>query len=98
MSLAQGSPRGLSVASVQQVENTRFRVHKHFLFTYSSVFRKLFRRQPGSNNTNDDEKRNENDHIIHLDGVTVLEFESLLTFFYEGYGNVHCFCVLSFRF
>jgi hypothetical protein len=54
------------------------------------VFRDLFRRQPGSSNTNDNEKRNENDHIIHLDGVTVLEFESLLTFFYEGYGNVRC--------
>jgi hypothetical protein len=56
------------------------------------VFRDLFRRQPGSSNASDNEKRNENDHIIHLDGVTVLEFESLLTFFYEGYGNVHCTC------
>lgn len=54
------------------------------------MFRDLFRRQPGSSssNTSDDEKGNANDHIIHLDGVTVLEFESLLTFFYEGYGKV----------
>jgi len=55
------------------------------------VFRDLFRRQPtgtgSSSNTraSDNEKRNENDHTIHLDGVTVLEFESLLTFFYEGW-------------
>jgi len=49
------------------------------------VFRGLFLRQVGSSNTSDNEKRNENDHIIHLDGVTVLEFESLLTFFYEGW-------------
>jgi hypothetical protein len=82
----------VSVASIRQVENTHFRVHKHFLVTYSSVFRDLLQRQPGSSNTNDKEKRNETDHIIHLDGVTVLEFESLLTFFYEGYGNVHCTC------
>lgn len=87
----------MSVASVRQVENTHFRVHKHFLFAYSSVFRDLLGRQPGSsssssNNTGDNEKRDENDHIIHLDGVTVLEFESLLTFFYEGYGNVHRTC------
>ncbi|KAF8491835.1 hypothetical protein F5888DRAFT_1807112 [Russula emetica] len=58
---------------------------QHFLLAYSSVFRDIFRRQPGSSNTNDNEKRNENDHITHLDGVTVPEFESLLTFFYEGW-------------
>jgi hypothetical protein len=68
-----------------QVENTQFRVHKHFLLIYSSVFRDIFRRQPGSSNTSDNEKCNESEHIIHLDGVTVLEFESLLTFFYEGW-------------
>jgi len=49
------------------------------------VFRDLFRRQPGSSDTSDDAKRNENDHMIHLDGVTVLEFESLLAFFYESW-------------
>lgn len=59
------------------------------------MFRDLLQRQPSNNSThaNDRENRNEkNDHIIHLDGVTVLEFESLLTFFYEGYDNVHCTC------
>ena len=73
---------------VEQVENTYFRVPKHFLVNYSSVFQDLFRQKPGSNsssNTGDNEKSNENDQMIHLDGVTVVEFESLLTFFYEGY-------------
>ena len=69
-----------------------FRMHKHFLVTYSSVFRDLFRRQTGNSNSSDNKKPNENDHIIHLDGVTILEFESLLTFFYEGYSNVQCTC------
>jgi BTB/POZ domain len=79
--------------TICQVENTHFRVHKHFLVTYSSVFRDLFQRQPsGSSNTSDNDKPNKNDHIIHLDGVTVLEFDSLLTFFYEGCGNVHYTC------
>ena len=82
----------MSVTSVLQVENTHFRVHKHFLFNYSSVFRSIFRRQPGSSNNSDNGMHNENDRTIHLDGVTVLEFESLLSFFYEGCGNVHCTC------
>ncbi len=88
----RGLPRLLHL--FKQVENTYFRAHKHFLVNYSSVFRGLFRRQPGSSssNTSDNEKPNENDRIIYLDGVTVLEFESLLTFFYEGYDNVHCAC------
>ena len=70
--------------------------------TYSSVFRDLLLQwPPGSNTTTDNEKRNETDHFIHLDGVTAFEFESLLNFFYEGYGNVLAptrFCALLFKF
>jgi hypothetical protein len=58
------------------------------------VFRDLLLEWPtgSSSNTSGNEKRNENDKIIHLDGVTAFEFQSLLSFFYEGYGNVHCTC------
>ena len=70
-----------------------------FLVNYSSMFRGLFRSKPGSNNTSDNVTRTENNPTIHLDGVTILEFESLLTFFYEGPGcdNVHC-CTALVRF
>lgn len=49
------------------------------MFTYSSVFRHILRRQHQNNNGDD--------AAIYLDGVSVLEFESLLTFFYERYVN-----------
>ncbi|KAI0289994.1 hypothetical protein BC826DRAFT_1029460 [Russula brevipes] len=62
-----------------QVENTLFRVHTHFLFTYSSVFRGILRQQRVGDDTNQDGS------LIHLTGVSVLQFESLLTFFYEGW-------------
>ena len=70
--------------SVWKVENTLFRVHEHFLSTYSPVFRDILRRQPSSSDTSDNGNlKDENQHVIHLDDVSVLEFESLLTFFYE---------------
>jgi len=41
--------------------------------------------QSSSSKTGDNEGPNdENSRVIHLDGVSVLEFESLLTFFYQG--------------
>jgi hypothetical protein len=43
------------------------------------VFRHILRRQHQNNNGDD--------AAIYLDGVSVLEFESLLTFFYERYVN-----------
>jgi hypothetical protein len=54
------------------------------LFTYSSVFRGILRQQRVGDDTNQDGS------LIHLTGVSVLEFESLLTFFYEGYVDL-CF-------
>ncbi|KAI0251871.1 hypothetical protein BJV78DRAFT_1282106 [Lactifluus subvellereus] len=69
-----------------QVEDTRFKVHKHFLYTYSSVFRDLLRPQhKNKNSDNGNSKSPQNGGVIYLDGVTVLEFESLLTFFYESW-------------
>ncbi|KAI0251876.1 hypothetical protein BJV78DRAFT_1282111 [Lactifluus subvellereus] len=60
-----------------QVDRTLFKVHEHFLFTYSSVFRRILRLQHQNNNSDDT--------AIYLDGVSILEFESLLTFFYESW-------------
>ncbi|KAI0251872.1 hypothetical protein BJV78DRAFT_395251 [Lactifluus subvellereus] len=62
-----------------QVDRTLFKVHEHFLFTYSSVFRRILRLQHQNDNNRDDNT------TIYLDGVSVLEFESLLTFFYESW-------------
>ena len=62
---------------------------------YSSVFRGLFRSKSGSSSISDDEKRTESNHVIHLDGVTILEFESVFTFFYEGCDSVHCCTALA---
>jgi BTB/POZ domain len=72
---------------VWKVEDTRFTVHEHFLSTYSSVFRDLLLLKRKNNNANDnrDTKSTQNGGAIYLDNVTVLEFESLLTFFYERY-------------
>ena len=48
------------------------------------MFRDIFRQQPNSNNIGDsDNERAKKENLIYLDGVSVLEFDSLLTFFYE---------------
>jgi hypothetical protein len=48
------------------------------------VFRDIFQQQASGSKTSDNEEPNdENSRVIHLDGVSVVEFESLLTFFYQ---------------
>jgi len=42
---------------------------------------RIFRQQPRNSNSSDNERlKDDNSLVIHLDGVTVREFESLLTF------------------
>ena len=53
-----------------QVEGTIFRVHRYFLDRECSDFPRTTNRADG---------------VIELEGVTQLEFESLLDLFYEGY-------------
>ena len=69
-----------------KVEDTCFNVHEHFLSTYSSVFRDLLLlKRKDEKGDNRSTNNTQNGGAIYLDGVTVLEFESLLTFFYERY-------------
>jgi BTB/POZ domain len=78
------------MASVSKVEDTRFRVHKHFLSKYSPVLREIFLQHHKSSDTTDNgntadasTSQTSASGAIRLDGVTVLELEALLTFFYE---------------
>jgi hypothetical protein len=76
------------MVSVSKVEDTRFRVHKHFLSKYSPVLREMFLQHRKSSDTTDDgstedASTSQTSGAIRLDGVTVLELEALLTFFYE---------------
>lgn len=75
------------MVSVLQVDDTRFRVHGHFLFTHSPVFRRILQQPKNHSSTSDN---NSSDgtcsaRAFRLKCVTVLEFEALLTFFYERY-------------
>ena len=49
------------------------------------MFREIFVRHPKGSNTSDDGNPAKNRSLIRLHGVSVLEFEALLTFFYERY-------------
>lgn len=76
------------MASVLKVDDTRFRVHGHFLFTHSPVFRDILQRHQNSSITSDNKSSDGTcpaRDVIRLKGVSVLEFEALLTFFYERY-------------
>ncbi|KAI0061121.1 hypothetical protein BV25DRAFT_794638 [Artomyces pyxidatus] len=77
--------------AMRQVETTAFRTHTHFLKTHSSVFRDILSvpgpltvtmTPTGPKTFNKGKKGNEGDRYIVLKCATVLEFESLLKFFY----------------
>jgi hypothetical protein len=60
------------------------------LTTYSPVFRELLLRQQNGNDSGNKGNSkvtgsSQGGGVVYLDYVSVLEFESLLTFFYERY-------------
>jgi len=73
---------------VLQVENRLFRVHRHFLAKYSPIFGSMFSlpRIPGEGATVVEGASDENP--IYLSGVTELEFETLLRYFYSLHGGL----------
>jgi len=74
--------------TVFQVENRDFRVHRHFLAENSPIFSSMYSLPPIPNEANeagamaDEGAADENP--IYLSGVTELEFETLLRYFYKG--------------
>ncbi|KAI0342105.1 hypothetical protein BDW22DRAFT_1358220 [Trametopsis cervina] len=67
--------------AVFRVENTLFKVHRHFLSQGSELFESMFSLPVGNDNTAQEE-------IIPLPDVRVAEFEALLTFFYRRDPNL----------
>jgi hypothetical protein len=63
---------------IAQVENRLFRVHRHFLAENSLVFSSMFSPPRGA-----DEAGASDANPIHLSGVTELEFETLVRYFYK---------------
>ena len=70
-------PTSLSV----HVENRLFRIHRHFFAENSPIFNSMFS-LPRVPNAPGEGASDENP--IYLSGVTELEFETLLRYFYKG--------------
>ncbi|KAH8997939.1 hypothetical protein EDB92DRAFT_1837021 [Lactarius akahatsu] len=73
--------------TVFQVENRLFRVHRHFLAENSLVFSSMFSLPRTTATTGDSTAEAEGTsdaNPIHLPGVTELEFETLLRYFYKS--------------
>jgi hypothetical protein len=69
-----------------QVENRLFRVHRHFLAENSLVFSSMFSLPRGMDETGAAPVEGASDaNPIHLTGVTELEFETLVRYFYKRY-------------
>ncbi|KAJ7118423.1 hypothetical protein C8R43DRAFT_901562 [Mycena crocata] len=66
------------IMSIFLVENQRFKVHRHFLVQESDVFKWMFICPPGSGEPDG----STDERPILLPGVTAMEFETLLDFFY----------------
>jgi len=68
-----------------QVENRLFRVHQHFLAENSPIFNAMFSlpRVPNEDEATPAEGASDK-NPIYLSGVTELEFETLLRYFYKG--------------
>jgi len=71
--------------TVFQVENRLFRIHRHFLAENSPIFDSMFSlpRVPNEDVATPVEGASD-ENPIHLSGVTELEFETLLLYFYMG--------------
>jgi hypothetical protein len=70
--------------TVFQVENRLFRVHKHFLAENSPIFNAMFSLPHGAKVGSTAEGAFDTNPIF-LSDVTVLEFETLLQFFYKSF-------------
>jgi len=73
--------------TVFQVESRLFRVHRHFLAENSLVFSSMFSlpRTIATNGCSTSDAEGTSDaNPIHLSGVTELEFETLLRYFYKS--------------
>ncbi|KAA1474555.1 hypothetical protein DENSPDRAFT_824534 [Dentipellis sp. KUC8613] len=71
--------------SVFQVENRLYRVHRYFLQKGSPMFHAMFAYQPGT--IRGVAEGAEDSKPIFLDGTSCIEFESLLSYFYDE--NMH---------
>jgi hypothetical protein len=72
--------------TVFQVEDRLFRVHRHFLAENSLVFSSMFSlpRTTVTTGSTADAEGTSDANPIHLAGVTELEFETLLRYFYKS--------------
>jgi len=70
--------------TVFQVEDRLFRVHRHFLAENSLVFSSLFSLPRGLEEADSAAEGATDANPIHLAGVTELEFETLLRYFYKS--------------
>jgi len=70
--------------TVFQVESRLFRVHRHFLSENSLLFSSMFSLPRGAQVGSMAPEGTSDANPIHLPGVTELEFETLLRFFYKS--------------
>lgn len=71
-------------ACIVQVENRLFRLHRHFLAENSLVFSSMFSLPHGADDAGAAAIEGASDaNLIHLSGVTELEFETLVRYFYK---------------
>ncbi|KAI0318117.1 hypothetical protein OF83DRAFT_60228 [Amylostereum chailletii] len=68
--------------SVFQVEGRLFKVHRHFLIENSTVFRDMFALPPSTSGVIEGDS---DGHPIHLAGVTIDEFKSLMKVIYRSH-------------
>jgi hypothetical protein len=64
---------------VRQVENTLYKVHRHFFKQYSNHFATMFELQQPDGQPVEGET---DDSPIHITGVESVEFDRLLSIFY----------------
>ncbi|KAI0251875.1 hypothetical protein BJV78DRAFT_1207408 [Lactifluus subvellereus] len=82
--------------TVFRVENCLFRVHRHFLTNNSPIFNSMFSLPLGSMDGSTAEGTCDT-NPIYLSGVTVLEFETLLQYFYNRFGSCPTYCANGTR-
>jgi hypothetical protein len=70
-----------------RVKNTLFRVHRHYLNTYSGIFASMFLlpQAPDPLMPITAEAGDSEGEVVYISDVTVSEFENLLSVFYTRY-------------